>query len=741
MAAPVWNPVPLPDFGQSNQLFQSGQRQATDALSALVGGVKQYQDTNTKRNTENLLNRLYQPTTPEDFVAASNEARSLAQQMNGDYDQTAFRETLDKRPQNLMQQFMANKEYGDTKQGIADQPYMKAAIDSAARGNELGVLAALGNVGSLDSMKSLYGMTQELDQRRRAAEQTRQDQNNKDRDYDRLTIKDNNEDQLARAKLRLDELAAGSKSIDPSTTTTYDPQGNRVVSGTMGNLASGDFVDLIAGAESSNNDKAKPINPQTGKLASTAASRYQIIDSTFVGLAKRMYPDLKGKSDADILRLRENRDVARSVAAQLDTDNVQALISNGIPVTVANRYGAYTLGAAGFAKFYREYEKDPNGSTLNSIAPEALNANGAWRGDKGRGKSFVKGNGITNQQMMDKLTKATTGSFVPYQKPITAKTIDPIIAKFNGDYNDFKANLTVAKNDPNRKAQDEAKLRQWLSGKEVSLGEVAFGDGKLYDSLLAPESVTWDGSQLGDGTNKNFYALAMQVPSFKKLDARQKLRVLVDADLDNSTKQNWGTDYTRDEMKKVIGKYSSRTVATDDKYLASKRDALFGSFRDDVTAAVISSGQDPSIVTNEYLVRMLSGQSGVSKFKALQEKREQSPGRPGSNPLVAIDNPFYQSEPNNDKLIQAIQSASKPVPVKTEPVKAAPNPEVKVVPKPVVPPKKEVPVKSAAQLKAEVLIREEALRRELEDKLRRAQPKRVIESSVLPATGGNFYIK
>jgi len=104
------------------------------------------------------------------------------------------------------------------------------------------------------------------------------------------------------------------------------------------------FLDRLEAAESGGRRYAK--NPR-----STALGPYQFIESTFLDIARRHFPDqIAGLTEAEILALRTNPHVARNAAAIFCQASAAYLADRGFQPTFAHLRLAYLLGPAGAAR-------------------------------------------------------------------------------------------------------------------------------------------------------------------------------------------------------------------------------------------------------------------------------------------------------------------------------------------------------------------------------------------------------
>jgi hypothetical protein len=106
------------------------------------------------------------------------------------------------------------------------------------------------------------------------------------------------------------------------------------------------LADRIIHAESGGNPNARAAGSSAGGLG-------QFIDSTWLPLLKKYRPDVAaGKSDQDLLALKNDPDLNKQMVNANIEENTRALNSAGVPVNDATLYGAHWFGPDNYAKIY-----------------------------------------------------------------------------------------------------------------------------------------------------------------------------------------------------------------------------------------------------------------------------------------------------------------------------------------------------------------------------------------------------
>lgn len=122
----------------------------------------------------------------------------------------------------------------------------------------------------------------------------------------------------------------------------------------------------IIGVESAGNAAAK--NPR-----SSASGLGQFTDSTWLATVHKHRPDLAGQySDADLLKLKTDPELARDMTLAHTKDNAEGLALSGIEATEGNLYLAHFAGIEGAR---RVLGSDPDAPIVDILGPDVVRAN------------------------------------------------------------------------------------------------------------------------------------------------------------------------------------------------------------------------------------------------------------------------------------------------------------------------------------------------------------------------------
>jgi hypothetical protein len=131
------------------------------------------------------------------------------------------------------------------------------------------------------------------------------------------------------------------------------------------------FLERLMMVESGGRDDAK--NPR-----SSALGPYQFLGSTFLDLLSRHFPStIEGKTDAEILALRTDYNIARDAALIYTRENAAFLQERGMEATAAHLRLAFLVGPTGAQ---RVVEAEPETPVAQLLGAAPLEANPFLRG-------------------------------------------------------------------------------------------------------------------------------------------------------------------------------------------------------------------------------------------------------------------------------------------------------------------------------------------------------------------------
>ena len=135
---------------------------------------------------------------------------------------------------------------------------------------------------------------------------------------------------------------------------------------------SGEFVDKIIFAESSGDPQARPCDPVTGKLLSSAFGAGQFIEATWLAMVRKYRADLAARTDEEILDMRSDFELSREMTVHFAEENRTYLIKQGLDPTHAALYLAHFAGARGATKLLKAHRDSP---VEDILSPKAVEAN------------------------------------------------------------------------------------------------------------------------------------------------------------------------------------------------------------------------------------------------------------------------------------------------------------------------------------------------------------------------------
>lgn len=169
------------------------------------------------------------------------------------------------------------------------------------------------------------------------------------------------------------------------------------------------FLDRLMIAESSGNDHAR-------NARSTATGPFQFIESTFLSVMQRHFPERIAKlTPSQILALRTDRQVARAAARAYTRDNATLLAAAGHRPTFAHLRLAYLFGAGGAKRILDAAPKTPLRRLLH---PAVIRAN-PWMA-----RHTVR-SVIARAARDILLSPSSLAGAKPFRDPVTGKLITP----------------------------------------------------------------------------------------------------------------------------------------------------------------------------------------------------------------------------------------------------------------------------------------------------------------------------
>ncbi|MEM7428773.1 MAG: hypothetical protein AAF441_22000 [Pseudomonadota bacterium] len=173
--------------------------------------------------------------------------------------------------------------------------------------------------------------------------------------------------------LRLLRSRAEARELSEFRQLPDDAQREALAKATGRTAASptGSFVDRVESVESAGDPTAR--NPR-----STATGAGQFIESTWLNVIKQHRPDLaSGRSDDELLEMRNDRELSREMIQAYRNDNAAALQKSGIEVSGGTLYLAHFLGAGGATQVLKANASTP---IEDIVGDRVVNANPFLKG-------------------------------------------------------------------------------------------------------------------------------------------------------------------------------------------------------------------------------------------------------------------------------------------------------------------------------------------------------------------------
>ena len=218
----------------------SGNQQINAGLQGMGGAVTDFADAMKQRNTDNIMNALYQAQTSADLPQAMQAVQALQQQYGRGYDQNAVRSAVDTRGSTLGQRDLQNINLQQAQAAQAAIPQLnQAAIAQAkARGVDTTAMEALAGLG-IDTTGQINTYTnnsisdtrdaRDYKDKRDDITYNRNYQTGRDKVTDAQWAEGNN-----RANISAMASLAENYKTDPTSGYSVDANGNITTTGTSG---------------------------------------------------------------------------------------------------------------------------------------------------------------------------------------------------------------------------------------------------------------------------------------------------------------------------------------------------------------------------------------------------------------------------------------------------------------------------------------------------------------------------
>ena len=158
--------------GQYNQAAQ----QLFDSLGAVSKTAKDYGDSVTEENTNELISMLNKAESPEELDGIINNIQSMAEsQYFGNVDNKTLNQAIDKRPMELMSRVATKDNYGQLQQEITDRPFMSQATTAYGNRDVNALTALYPNLTAPNNQEAVVNMTRTLQSDQASAEKARRD--------------------------------------------------------------------------------------------------------------------------------------------------------------------------------------------------------------------------------------------------------------------------------------------------------------------------------------------------------------------------------------------------------------------------------------------------------------------------------------------------------------------------------------------------------------------------------------
>lgn len=557
-----WKQISAPDFSGSNSLLNQGQNTLLQSLALISETAKDYGDTVSERNTNDLLMRLQQAATPEEFDATAKTVMGELGSLNNNYDSKTLMDYMQQRPQQLTEQQLRNLQLQQAQNNVLDTPMMAQALQSLVNGNydaAAKVIPQLRNTANLTSLtEAVLGRNDK-----------KFDQDNVLRDDERDALdlqhritREANEQILRLALIRAAGSGSGgsnsgsggsgdgSDKLPVLGTTTLDPTVSFGDKGfdysginiptqnivgresTIKYLLGGGANSPLAGKESSNGKNT--YNPVSG-----ATGNFQFIGSTLEDTVNSN-PQLKAmagnRTGSQLMDYLNQNPLFEQAAAEVEMNRkIDFLEKAGIPVNPSTVTGAWQAGQGSFIKIYKAAEANPNipiNSVLGSVDTKVGKM--SWTASQGYPDNMTVGEFINQTSKKIGVSNSGGQPAKKFSREIPVSEINKLAAEFK---------INLAEIDGSYRKGIIQDSQQNLEGSKALSAWFANSDSSSY-GLLGNRRAGLD-------------KLLKEIPEYNNLSDTQKVLALQIADNTNLAGQTrvpiWGLAI-KDEDKNIIKK-------------------------------------------------------------------------------------------------------------------------------------------------------------------------------------------
>lgn len=409
----------------------SGNQQINAGLQGISGAVTGYADAMKQRNTDEILNTLMSAQSTADLPNAMNAVQALQQQYGRGYDQSAVRNAIDTRGATLGQRDLQQINLQQAQAAQAAIPQINAFNTSRlqAMGATPDQINAIGAIQGVDTSSLANSAISGLQTDRSFNRGVLESDRNFNRQGQRYAVQDA-QWKAGNDRADMDAAYRYSEAFEKPAQSGWatDANGNQVYVNSSG-VSRGDAFTALAGAitghESGNVANAK--NPN-----SSATGAGQFINSTWLSMMDKHRPELtKGKTEKEILAMRNDPKLAGEMTAQYAKNNAKGLESAGLQASDGNVYLAHFAGLGGAKALLKA---NPNASAESILGKDAADKNGKLIRGKTVGEVIQWAHSSMQKRMGNQATQAL-GPMVS-QANMSKATADykTSLAKLEGDF-------------------------------------------------------------------------------------------------------------------------------------------------------------------------------------------------------------------------------------------------------------------------------------------------------------------